>query len=121
MYALRLRFLFANRIPPHRIATPELINSVLPEHINRPSNNLKNLFELPVIFYLVCAASLTAAAQHDAVLITLAWFYVLLRTVHSAIHCTTNIVSYRFLAYMTSSLVLWLMVGRFAFLCLRGG
>jgi len=113
MGVLRLRFLVTNRVSPRRVATPELMNSVLPERINRPSNNLKNLFELPVIFYAVCAFALTL--QHaDAVLTGLAWAYVLARTVHSAIHCTVNAVQPRFAAYLASSVVLWLMVARLA-------
>jgi hypothetical protein len=117
MYFQRLRFLAANHIAPKRVATPELMSSVLPEHINRPSNNLKNLFELPVIFYVVCTASL-ALSKDDVLLTGLAWAYVLLRAAHSAIHCSTNIVQYRFAAYFVSSLVLWAMVVRLAALAL---
>lgn len=120
MYVQRLRFLFANRIPPDRLATPELVSSVIPERINRPSNNLKNLFELPVIFYFLCCAAVVLA-PNDPMLAKLAWTFVLLRIVHSAIHCTVNIVAYRFAAYFASSLVLWAMAGRFAFLCLHTG
>lgn len=113
MGALRLRYLVTNRISPRRVATPELMNSVVPERIQGPANNLKNLFELPVIFYVVCAFAL--ALQHaDALLTGLAWVYVLARVVHSAIHCTVNSVQPRFAAYMVSCVVLWVMVARLA-------
>jgi len=117
MYVLRLRYLLVKRIPSQRIATPELISSLLPEYINRPSNNLKNLFELPVIFYAVCGL-LLALHQADAVFVKLAWAYVALRTLHSAIHCTINHVPLRFAAYLSSSVVLWVMVIRLALLVL---
>lgn len=114
MGVLRLRYLAANRVSPRRVATPELMNSILPERIQGPANNLKNLFELPVIFYALCAFAL--ALQHDDALLTgLAWAYVLARAVHSAIHCTVNSVQPRFAAYMVSSIVLWIMVARLAF------
>jgi len=113
MYVQRIRFMRANRISPQRIATPELVNSVLPEYINRPANNLKNLFELPVIFYIVSGLSL-ALHQTDPGLATLAWTYVALRTIHSAIQCTANVVAWRFAAYFASSIVLWAMVAKLA-------
>ncbi|MDN0085074.1 MAPEG family protein [Crenobacter sp. SG2305] len=113
MYALRLRYLVAKRIPSQQIATPELVNALLPDAINRPSNNLKNLFELPVIFYAVCGL-LLALHQTDAMFMKLAWAYVALRTLHSTIHCTINHVPLRFAAYLSSSVVLWVMVVRLA-------
>ena len=115
MYVRRLSFIVANKIPAQNVASPELINAALPEHVNRPSNNLKNLFELPVVFYAVCI-SLLASQQADALFVNLAWAYVALRVAHSAIHCSLNIVSLRFAAYALSSTVLWAMVFRFVFL-----
>ncbi len=111
MYLVRFRFIIANRVPAQSIATPELLNAALPERVNRPSNNLKNLFELPVIFYAVCIL-LLATQKADGVFLNLAWAYVGLRVVHSAIHCTVNIVALRFAVYALSSAVLWTMVLR---------
>lgn len=113
MLGRRLRYLAANRIHPQRVATLEQVNSLLPEPVNRPSNNLKNLFELPVLFYVACLA-LLALQQVDATYLALAWSFVALRAVHSAIQCSVNIVRLRFVAYLLSSMVLWLMIGRFA-------
>lgn len=115
MYWRRLRFVFVSRIPVQDLASPEAINVSLPESVNRPSNNLKNLFELPVLFYAVCIA-LQALQQADAGAVALAWTYVGLRAIHSAIHCTVNIVALRFAAYVVSSIVLWVMVARFVVL-----
>lgn len=113
MYIQRFRYIIANKIPPQSAASPEMLNAIIPEHINRPSNNLKNLFELPVIFYVLCLA-LLLTEQTDALFINLAWAYVVLRAAHSAIHCTVNSVPLRFTAYFLSSMVLWIMVFRFA-------
>ena len=115
MYVRRLSFIVANKIPAQNVASPELLSAVLPEHVNRPSNNLKNLFELPVVFYAICI-SLLASQQTDALFVNLAWAYVALRVIHSTIHCSLNIVALRFAAYALSSTVLWAMVFRFVFL-----
>ena len=78
-----------------------------------PSNNLKNLFEMPVLFYVAVLLSMVLMIQ-DTLLVQLAWGYVLLRVVHSAVHCTYNRVMHRFIAYATSYLFLLFMWVRLA-------
>jgi hypothetical protein len=112
MYIRRLSYIGQHRLDPDSINSPEALTAALPNAVNAPSNNLKNLFELPVIFYVICIFLL--ATEADATFVNLAWVYVALRAVHSLIHCTINIVTYRFLVYLLSSLVLWVMVLRFA-------
>lgn len=113
MYIKRFSYIIPNKIPAQDLASPEQLNAALPESINRPSNNLKNLFELPVIFYTLCIAlHLTGAV--DGASLYMAWAFVMLRALHSAIQCTVNIVLLRFAAYALSSLVLLVMVMRFA-------
>jgi hypothetical protein len=85
----------------------------LPDAVNLPSNNLKNLFEMPVLFYALCMA-LYALGRADDEYLMLAWVYVGLRAAHSVVHCTVNIVNLRFAAYFLSSLVLVFMLLRFA-------
>ncbi len=113
MYARRLSYMFTNQVDPQRVATPELMSSVLPVHINMASNNLKNLFELPVVFYALCVF-LLLSQRVDALFLYAAWAYVGLRGLHSLIHCTVDSVKARFTAYFLSSLVLWFMVVRLA-------
>ena len=113
MYARRLPFILANKIDPQSIATPELLNAKIPANINSPSNNLKNLFELPVVFYTTCAFIYLLQAADD-VFIYLAWSYFVLRTIHSIVHCTVNIVNIRFTAYFLSSIILWCILARLA-------
>lgn len=113
MYIRRLSYMSAHRIDPQSVATPELMGASLPAHINNASNNLKNLFELPVVFYAVCAF-LLLTQRVDALFLNAAWAYVGLRALHSLIHCTVNMVKFRFTAYFLSSLVLWFMVARLA-------
>lgn len=113
MAGRRVGYMKANRIHPQRTATPEQLNALLPEPINRASNNFKNLSELPVLFYAVSLA-LLATGTVDTGYLVLAWLFVALRAVHSAIQCSRNIVWHRFIAYASSSLVLWIFVLRFA-------
>ncbi|MDO5652979.1 MAG: MAPEG family protein [Brachymonas sp.] len=115
MYARRLAYLTRHGIDPQALVTPEQLNATLPANINSASNNLKNLFELPVLFYALCGL-LFAMQKVDAAFLYAAWAFVALRAVHSFIHCTVNIVKFRFAAYLLSSMALWFMVARFIWL-----
>ncbi|SMC25416.1 hypothetical protein SAMN02745857_02160 [Andreprevotia lacus DSM 23236] len=115
MYERRFRYMMAERIHPQRIATPESLRALLPDSVLRPADNLRNLFELPVIFYAACAIALALHLQ-DGWLHILAWGFVLGRVVHSAIHCTINRVPARFAAYSLSAFLLWGLVLRLAWL-----
>ena len=113
MYIRRIGYLKANRVHAQRVATPEKVVQVIPEEIQYPANNLRNLLELPIIFYALCLY-LFVTKNVDALYVIAAWSYVGLRAMHSVVQCTTNIVMRRFAVYMASSLVLWFMVFRAA-------
>ena len=113
MYYRRLSFIFANRIRPQELRTPELAGAVLPEEAQYSANNLRNLLELPVIFYALCLY-LYASQAVDSIHVGAAWVFLGLRVLHSANQCTVNHVMYRFYTYFASALVLWFMVGRAA-------
>jgi len=117
MYIKRFSYVIANKIPAQDLSTPESLNAALPEKTNRPSNNLKNLFELPVIFYALCI-TLHVLQAVDSTFVTMAWAFVIFRALHSAIQCTINIVLLRFAAYLLSSLILFAMVVRFTMMVL---
>lgn len=69
------------------------------------ADNFRNLFEMPVLFYTLCALMLALRVE-SFWLAAGAWVYVLLRAVHSVIHCTSNRVVYRFTVFAASALVL---------------
>jgi hypothetical protein len=77
------------------------------------SNNLKNLFEVPILFYLAVMITMLLMIQ-DGLLVWLAWGFVILRVAHSAIHCSYNRVMHRFMAYLLSCLFLMFMWIRLA-------
>ena len=66
---------------------------------NQASNNLKNQFEMPVLFYVGVAFALLLK-QWDPLLLALAWGFVLARVVHALIHLGPNVVMWRFPAYI---------------------
>ena len=113
-------YLFARRIPEisrkriaHRDIADRAAAHVLLTESAAASNNLKNLFELPILFYVAILLSLLLMIQ-DALLVQLAWVFVILRVIHSAIHCSYNNVAHRFAVYALSSLALLLMWVRLA-------
>jgi hypothetical protein len=80
----------------------------VPVDVKLPSRNFINLFEMPVLFYVLCLAAYMT--QHvSAVLLALAWIYVALRIVHSLIHVTYNKIIHRFSVYAISACVLFVM------------
>lgn len=115
MYYLRISYTLKNNINAQDLSSPEQCNVVLPDFINQPSNNLKNLFEAPIIFYVICICITITNNVNDS-FVYLAWAYVLLRIAHSLIHCTFNNVMSRFYAYFISSIVMWVMVCKFAYI-----
>ncbi len=113
MYARRLSFLFANKIDYRKIDTPDKAAGVIPEKIAYASHNLKNLFELPVLFYAICIY-LYVSGSVDTLYLVAAWWFFFFRIVHSYIHCTSNNVPQRFGAYAISAIGLWFIVVRAA-------
>lgn len=111
MYARRLTFIKMHRIPPQELTTPEKAATLFPEDVALPANNLRNLLELPVLFYALCLF-LYVTGWADGLHVVSAWVFVALRAVHSIIHCTVNIVMLRFLSYFAAALVLWFMLAR---------
>ena len=112
MYVRRIRFLRSLAIAPNDL-TPGRLAELSPPAVSNPSDNLKNLFEIPVIFYAL-ALVLFVTGQVDAVYVGAAWVFVVFRALHSAVHCTINVIMVRFNLYAVSTLAVWFMTGRAA-------
>jgi len=104
LYADRLGEMRARRIDPQAVATAREAASQLQR--TQAAENFRNLFEVPVLFYLLCAA-LAATGASTPGFVTAAWAYVGLRALHSLIHVTYNRVVHRFLVYVLSTLLLF--------------
>ncbi|REL27822.1 hypothetical protein DXX93_15490 [Thalassotalea euphylliae] len=75
------------------------------------SNNIANQFETPVLFMVLCIVAFVIGAA-DAMMVGLAWAYVLLRYVHAYIHIGSNYVPYRMRAFAMSLLIILTMAIR---------
>ena len=77
----------------------------VPPEVSIPNRNMMNLLELPLLFYVACLTYLVIGHVNELAL-ALAWIYVGLRAVHSAIHVTYNRVRHRLIAFALSNVVL---------------
>jgi len=111
MYARRIPFI--QSLDPGVVLTPARLAELSPPAVANPSDNLKNLFEIPVIFYSL-ALYLFATGQVDGVYVGAAWIFALFRALHSAVHCTVNVILVRFALYLVSTLAVWFMAARAA-------
>jgi hypothetical protein len=104
MYNTRIGEMKRERIHPQAVALSSQMAALVKD--TRAADNFRNLFELPVLFYLALVIAYLTV-QVTAVTLGLAWAFVALRYVHSYIHCTYNKVMHRFQVYLFGGLVLW--------------
>lgn len=112
MYLMRVGEMKREHIHPQAVA----LSAQMADRVKdtRASDNFRNLFELPVLFYLALAVAVQTG-QVTAITLTLAWLFVALRIAHSAIHCSYNKVMHRFYAYFAGGIALWLLWAVLAF------
>ncbi len=113
MYVRRIHFITASKLNPQDLAVPGELARRIPPAVSNPSDNLKNLFETPVLFYAL-TLYLFATGQADAGYVYAGWLFAAFRALHSAVHCTFNLVLLRFWIYAISTAALWFMVIRAA-------
>jgi hypothetical protein len=111
MYARRIPFI--QSLGDVDLSAPGELARLSPASVSNPSDNLKNLFELPVLFYAL-VLYLHGTGQVDSGHVTAAWVFFGFRVLHSAVHCTFNHVMLRFGLYAVASAALWLMMLRAA-------
>jgi hypothetical protein len=76
------------------------------------SNNYKNQFELPVLFYALAAFAIITRSV-DYLMVVLAWVFVISRVIHAGVHIGPNVLRWRGLAFAVGAIVLlamWLML-----------
>ena len=104
LYADRLGEMRAKRIDPQAFASVQAAAAQLER--TAAADNFRNLFEVPVLFYVLCVALVLNGGSTPG-FVAAAWAYVALRVVHSLIHVTYNRVTHRFLVYVASTLLLF--------------
>lgn len=113
MYARRLPFLVRSGMIRQREITPLQLAQQSPAAVAAASDNLKNLFELPTLFYGV-VLYLYFTQQVDAAYLAACWIFFAGRVLHSTVHCTFNYIPLRFVLYVISAAALWSMILRAA-------
>jgi hypothetical protein len=111
MFRRRVAQMRRDRIHPQKVATSQQAAALYTDVA--PADNFRNLFEMPVLFYVaLLVAAMTQ--QTGPLVLGLAWAYVAARALHSAIHCSYNNVMHRFRAFVLSVFVLgalWCLLG----------
>jgi len=110
VFVVSFRFLFLNVMAARKREVKPVVYQTfsapkMPEKNLLAMNNVSNLFEMPVFFY-VAAAFLYMSDSVDLLYLILAWAFVLVRIVHSGIHVTYNHVMHRLTAFMIANFIL---------------
>ena len=108
-WLLIARMRHAGRVPytDETFATAESSRRYF-EPVELPGDNLRNLFEMPVLFFALVPL-LVIAQQATAAQVVLAWVFVALRVAHSYIHIVVRRVRLRAPTYWLSTAVLMAM------------
>lgn len=108
MLFVRVQEMRRKRLHPQAVATSVQVAAKLES--TQASDNFRNLFEVPVLFYVLCVMAV-ASGHTPAWLVNGAWVFVALRIAHSVVHCSYNKVMHRlavFAAGFTLLIVMWL-------------
>jgi len=81
-----------------------------PENVMKINNNIRNQFEVPVLFY-VLTILLWRLNQTGVLTQSLAWLFVISRFVHAYIHTGSNYVPLRRNVFMFGCVVVLAMTG----------
>ncbi|WDE09417.1 MAPEG family protein [Thalassomonas haliotis] len=111
MFLTRVPAMKRLKIHPQKGQDTAKLKALLPEEVNRVSNNYNHLFEQPTLFYAV-AISIAALGHVDSFYVGCAWSYTVLRIGHSLVQATIDRVMVRFGLFILSWLVLIVMVVR---------
>ncbi len=113
MYIRRIVFITSQQLGQKDFEQPGSLARLSPPAVANPSDNLKNLFEIPVLFYAL-VLYLFVTRQVDALYLGAGWIFVAFRILHSAVHCTFNLVILRFYLYLAATVTVWFMLFRAA-------
>ena len=84
---------------------------IRPEYLIKTEQHYENLFELPVLFYVVVALVVVMGGV-DYWYVLLSWLYFVSRMVHASIHLTYNNLIHRRYAFFVSTAALYFMWGK---------
>jgi hypothetical protein len=102
----RMSEMKARKISLNKVASSTQMGRVLEN--TRAADNYKNLFEMPVLFYVLCLALYMTQLVNQG-FVWAAWAFVALRVLHSFIHIGYNNVMQRFSVFALSMWVVGVM------------
>jgi len=85
-----------------------LNNDAWPDNVLMVSNNMRNQFQVPVLFYVLCFLFYSINAVTSTV-IYLAWAFVATRIIHAYIHMSSNNVTARFRVFALGFVIMVIM------------
>jgi len=85
-----------------------LNNDAWPEYVMKVTNNVRNQFQVPLLFYVICFVFYSINAVTTTVLY-LAWAFVITRIIHAYIHMSSNYVPARFRVFTLGFVILIVM------------
>ncbi len=77
----------------------------LPDYLVRVTQHFENLFETPILFYIVILFILTIGVT-DIFYVCFAWLFFIARLAHAYVHTTYNRIKHRRNVFIISSLLL---------------
>lgn len=80
----------------------------IPEFVTKTTRCFNNLFEIPVLFYIVCTLYV-ALGVDSYVAVVIAWLFAILRCAQACIHITYNHVRHRMLMFGASVLCVFFL------------
>ena len=86
-----------------------LDNDAWPDDVLKVSNNIRNQFQIPILFFVLCFMFYALDAVTVASL-SLAWVFVLSRIIHAYVHMGSNFVPARFSVFTIGFVVMVLML-----------
>jgi hypothetical protein len=86
-----------------------LHNDAWPDHVLRVSNNIRNQFETPILFFVLSLVFFSLKSV-DMTVLVLSCAYVVSRIVHAYIHVTSNYVPKRRGVFMVGCVILIVLV-----------
>ncbi len=105
MYATRIPAMNRMKIKLDPTVPPKTLMEQLPAGVRWKADNYNHLMEQPTLFYAI-ALVLAVSDAGSGLNVILAWFYVVLRIIHSLIQALINNILVRFSVFVLSTLCL---------------
>ena len=105
MYKTRIGEMKAKKIHPQKLVDKTKAKELL-IGVAGPADNFNNLFEIPVLFYLLTIV-IYITQSGDEILLGLLTAFVISRYIHSYIQATHNTVMQRFKVYSFGTTLIW--------------